>query len=98
MCIRDRPETVRFCQLQRVRGSQEGVRDGPVLHPARGVPGHGGYTVPGLSLIHISVIEHLGGKSFLETAVEELLARVAKVVKPSVLTLLVRKNTGYLCL
>ena len=30
-----------------------------------------------------AVIEHLGGKSFRETAVEELLARVAKVVKPS---------------
>lgn len=29
------------------------------------------------------VIEHLGGKSFRETAVEELLARVARVVKPS---------------
>ena len=28
-----------------------------------------------------AVIEHLGGKSFRETAVEELLARVAKVVK-----------------
>lgn len=30
-----------------------------------------------------TVIEHLGGKSFRETAVEELLARVARVVKPS---------------
>lgn len=29
------------------------------------------------------VIEHLGGKSFRETAVEELLARVGRVVKPS---------------
>ncbi|MCM1331554.1 MAG: hypothetical protein NC248_02980 [Bacteroides sp.] len=29
------------------------------------------------------VIEHLGGKSFRETAVEELLARVSRVVKPS---------------
>lgn len=29
------------------------------------------------------VIEHLGGKSFRETAVEELLARVTRVVKPS---------------
>ncbi len=29
------------------------------------------------------VIEHLGGKSFREMAVEELLARVARVVKPS---------------
>lgn len=30
-----------------------------------------------------AVIEHLGGKSFRETAVEELLARVGRVVKPS---------------
>lgn len=30
-----------------------------------------------------AVIEHLGGKSFRETAVEELLARVSKAVKPS---------------
>ena len=30
-----------------------------------------------------AVIEHLGGKSFRETAVEELLAKVAKVIKPS---------------
>lgn len=30
-----------------------------------------------------AVIEHLGGKSFRETAEQELLARVAKVVKPS---------------
>lgn len=30
-----------------------------------------------------AVIEHLGGKSFRETAVEELLARLNKVVKPA---------------
>lgn len=30
-----------------------------------------------------AVIEHLGGKSFRETAVEELLARLGKVVKPA---------------
>ena len=29
------------------------------------------------------VIEHLGGKSFRETAVEELLARLSKVVRPA---------------
>ena len=30
-----------------------------------------------------AVIEHLGGKSFRETAVEELLARLSKVVRPA---------------
>lgn len=32
-----------------------------------------------------AVIEHLGGKSFRETAEEELLSRVQKVVKPGIL-------------